>query len=147
MWITSPLSPCVGPVLDLALDLGADGMPFGESLPRVLEGLLEAERDAALGRVHFEHLDVIGPVAAVGDPQEASVGRERAPGREVADHRLAAHRMQNPPVGRDPQRGADAAFFEVAGERHPARDERGHSRRAHRPPPNASPHGLRAYTL
>src|SRR5271165_5115785 len=33
-------------------------MPLGKSLPWVLQGLLEAERDAALGRVDLEHLDL-----------------------------------------------------------------------------------------
>ena len=46
----------LGLVLDLALDGRADRMLLREGLPRVLQRLLEAERDAALGRVDLEHL-------------------------------------------------------------------------------------------
>src|SRR5690606_36617509 len=45
----------LGLVLDLALDHGADRMVALEGFPRVLERLLEAERDAALDRVDLEH--------------------------------------------------------------------------------------------
>ena len=45
----------LGLVLDLALDLAADRMVAREGLPRVLQRLLEAERDAALGRIDLEH--------------------------------------------------------------------------------------------
>ena len=48
----------LGLVLDLALDGRADRMPLGEGLPGVLQRLLEAERDAALGGVDLEHLDL-----------------------------------------------------------------------------------------
>jgi hypothetical protein len=45
----------LGLVLDLALDDRADRMVAGEGLPRILQRLLEAERDAALGRIDLEH--------------------------------------------------------------------------------------------
>ena len=45
-----------GLVLDLAFDVGADRMLLGEGFPGVLQGLLEAERNAALGRIDFQHL-------------------------------------------------------------------------------------------
>ena len=45
----------LGLVLDLALDRGCRPDGCGEGLPRVLERLLEAERDAALGRIDLEH--------------------------------------------------------------------------------------------
>ena len=48
----------LGLVLDLALDGRADRVLLGEGFPRVLQGLLEAERDAALGGVDLEHLDL-----------------------------------------------------------------------------------------
>src|SRR5208337_328551 len=48
----------LGLVLDLALDHRTHRMLLREGLPRVLQGLLEAERDAALGGVDFEHLDL-----------------------------------------------------------------------------------------
>jgi hypothetical protein len=38
-----------GDVLDFAFDDGADRVGFGEDFPRVAHGLLQAERDAALG--------------------------------------------------------------------------------------------------
>ncbi len=38
----------LGLVLDLALDGRTDGVTFSEIVPRIGEGLLEAERDAAL---------------------------------------------------------------------------------------------------
>ena len=46
-----------GDVLDLALDLGADRELAQEAIPRIGHGLLEAERDAALGGVDIEHHD------------------------------------------------------------------------------------------
>src|SRR5690606_29136364 len=45
----------LGLVLDLALDLAADRMVALEGFPRILERLLEAERDAALGRIDLQH--------------------------------------------------------------------------------------------
>src|SRR5690606_32004849 len=45
----------LGLVLDLALDDRTRRMVAGEGLPRVLQRLLEAERDAALLRVDLEH--------------------------------------------------------------------------------------------
>jgi hypothetical protein len=45
-----------GLVLDFAFDFGADRELFCERIPRVLQGLLEAERDAALDRVDFQHI-------------------------------------------------------------------------------------------
>src|ERR1700733_14250145 len=50
--------PELGLVLDLALDNRADRMLLRESLPRVLQRLLEAKRDAALGGVDLEHLNL-----------------------------------------------------------------------------------------
>src|SRR6185312_13328981 len=52
----------LGDVLDLALELGIDREPVGELVPRILETLLEAERDAALVRIDIEHhhLDLLG---------------------------------------------------------------------------------------
>src|SRR3984957_13295926 len=50
--------PELGLVLDLALDARADRMPFRESLPWVLQRLLEAKRNAALGGVDLEHLNL-----------------------------------------------------------------------------------------
>ena len=52
----------LGLVLDLALDLRADRMGAREGFPRILERLLEAERDAALGRIDLEHhhVDFLG---------------------------------------------------------------------------------------
>src|SRR5690606_13949021 len=47
-----------GLVLDLALDNRADRMVAGESFPRILQRLLEAERDAALDRIDLEHDDL-----------------------------------------------------------------------------------------
>ncbi len=44
----------LGGVLDLALDLGADRMLVGESVPRIGLRLLEAQRDAALLLVDLE---------------------------------------------------------------------------------------------
>jgi hypothetical protein len=44
----------LGLVLDLALDLGADRMGLREGFPWVLQGLLEAQRDAALDGIDFE---------------------------------------------------------------------------------------------
>src|SRR6185437_9780730 len=51
----------LGLVLDLALDDRADRMLLRESLPRVLQRLLETERDAALGGVDLEdlHFDLL----------------------------------------------------------------------------------------
>ena len=46
----------LGLVLDLALDGRADRVLLGEGLPRVLQGLLEAQRDAALVGIDLEHL-------------------------------------------------------------------------------------------
>ena len=40
----------LGDVLDLALELGADRMLGDEAFPRIGQGLLEAEADAALLR-------------------------------------------------------------------------------------------------
>ena len=48
----------LGLVLDLALDGRADGMLLDERFPRVLQRLLEAERDAALGGIDLEHLNL-----------------------------------------------------------------------------------------
>ncbi len=48
----------LGLVLDLALDLGAGRVLLGEGLPRVLQGLLETERDAALDRIDLQDLDL-----------------------------------------------------------------------------------------
>ena len=48
----------LGRVLDLALDDGADRMRLGEDLPRIALRLLEAEADAALVLVDFEHHDL-----------------------------------------------------------------------------------------
>ena len=45
----------LGDVPDLALELGADRMLLGEALPRIVHALLQAEADAALGRVDVEH--------------------------------------------------------------------------------------------
>src|SRR5690606_19049794 len=45
----------LGLILDFAFDFSAGRMREGECLPRVLEGLLEAERDTALGRIDFEN--------------------------------------------------------------------------------------------
>ena len=45
----------LGGVLDLAFDGRADRMGRDERLPRIAHGLLEAERDAALGRIDLEH--------------------------------------------------------------------------------------------
>ena len=50
--------PKLGLVLDLTLDDRADRMLLGEGLRRVLQGLLEAKRDAALGGVDLEHLNL-----------------------------------------------------------------------------------------
>jgi hypothetical protein len=47
----------LGLVLDFAFD-DADRVRCGEGFPRVVLRLLEAERDAALGAVDFEHHDV-----------------------------------------------------------------------------------------
>jgi hypothetical protein len=47
-----------GRVLDFAFHGRTDRVLFGESFPRVLLGLLEAERDAALVAVDFQHHDV-----------------------------------------------------------------------------------------
>ena len=51
----------LGLVLDLALDLGTDRVLLGEGLPRVLQRLLEAERDAALDRIDLQddHLHLL----------------------------------------------------------------------------------------
>src|SRR5882762_5831103 len=46
----------LGLVLDLAFDGRTDREFFDENLPGVAHGLLETERDAALDRIHFEHL-------------------------------------------------------------------------------------------
>src|SRR5882724_9985700 len=46
----------LGLVLDLAFDGRADREFFDENFPGVAHGLLEPERDAALDRIHFEHL-------------------------------------------------------------------------------------------
>ena len=48
----------LGLVLDLALDSRADRMLLGEGFPRVLQRLLEAKRNAALGGVDLEHLNL-----------------------------------------------------------------------------------------
>ncbi|EBA07376.1 hypothetical protein SSE37_21295 [Sagittula stellata E-37] len=48
----------LGDVLDLALDLRALGVRFGEHFPRVAHGLLETQRHATLGRVDFQHHDI-----------------------------------------------------------------------------------------
>src|SRR5882757_6551586 len=48
--------PELGLVLDLALHGRADREFFDEDFPGVAHGLLETERDAALDRIHFEHL-------------------------------------------------------------------------------------------
>src|SRR5580704_895262 len=48
----------LGLVLDLALDHGARRIFLDEHFPRIAHGLLEAERDAALDRIDFEHLDL-----------------------------------------------------------------------------------------
>src|SRR3954451_9724415 len=45
-----------GLVLDLALDRRTGRVTFDEDLPRVAHGLLEAERDAALDGIDFQHL-------------------------------------------------------------------------------------------
>ena len=45
----------LGLVLDLALDRGADRILVGEGFPRIGEGLLQAERDAALVGIDLEH--------------------------------------------------------------------------------------------
>src|SRR5271168_907047 len=47
-----------GLVLDLALDRRADRMFLREGFPRILQGLLQAERDAALGGIDLEHLNL-----------------------------------------------------------------------------------------
>jgi hypothetical protein len=47
-----------GLVLDFAFDVGADGMLLGEGFPRILQGLLETERNAALDRIDFQNLNV-----------------------------------------------------------------------------------------
>src|SRR6187397_2573998 len=46
----------LGLVLDLAFDRGADRELLDEDFPGVAHGLLETERDAALDRIHLEHL-------------------------------------------------------------------------------------------
>src|SRR5581483_770840 len=46
----------LGLVLDLAFDDRTRRMLLDENLPRIAHGLLEAERDAALDRIDFEHL-------------------------------------------------------------------------------------------
>src|ERR1043165_615573 len=46
----------LGLVLDLALDFRARRIFLHEDLPRIADGLLEAERDAALDRIDFQHL-------------------------------------------------------------------------------------------
>src|SRR5262245_18199092 len=46
-----------GDVLDLALDVAAGRKLLGEHHPWIVEGLLQAERDAALDRIDLEHLD------------------------------------------------------------------------------------------
>src|SRR5215217_1371178 len=48
----------LGLVLHLALDRGADRVLLGEGLPRVLERLLQAQRDAALHLVDLEDHDL-----------------------------------------------------------------------------------------
>ena len=59
---TSPSRPDeqtkFGLVLDLALDRGSDWIFLGEGFPRILQGLLETERDAALGGIDLEHLNL-----------------------------------------------------------------------------------------
>src|SRR3954447_6939100 len=46
----------LGLVLDFALDRRTGRVTFDEDLPRVAHGLLEAERDAALDGIDFQHL-------------------------------------------------------------------------------------------
>ena len=46
----------LGDVADLALELGARRDCSAKALPRIGQALLEAERDAALGRIDLEHL-------------------------------------------------------------------------------------------
>src|SRR5262249_13469120 len=46
----------LGLVLDLALDRRTNRMLLDEDFPGIAHGLLEAERDAALDRIHFQHL-------------------------------------------------------------------------------------------
>ena len=46
----------LGLVLDLAFDRRAGRVLLDEDLPRIAHGLLEAERNAALDRVDFQHL-------------------------------------------------------------------------------------------
>ena len=48
----------LGLVLHLALDVGADRVLLGEGLPRVLERLLQAQRDAALHLIDLEDHDL-----------------------------------------------------------------------------------------
>src|SRR5690606_27743693 len=48
----------LGLVLDLALDDRAYGVVALEGFPRILQRLLESERNAALGRIDLEHDDV-----------------------------------------------------------------------------------------
>ena len=59
---TSPSRPMNRPNSVLFLTspstVDADRMLLGEGFPRVLQGLLEAERDAALGGVDLEHLNL-----------------------------------------------------------------------------------------
>ena len=100
----------LGLVLDLALDHRAGRMLLGEGLPRVLQGLLEAERDAALDRIDLEHLhldllrggddlagmDVLLGPRHLGDVDQALDARlqlhEGAVVGDVGDAALAASR-------------------------------------------------------
>ncbi len=47
----------LGLVLDFAFHDRAGGILLAEGFPRILQGLLETERDAALGGIHLEHLN------------------------------------------------------------------------------------------
>ena len=98
----------LGLVLDLALDRRTGGVLGGEGLPGVLQRLLEAQRNAALGGVDLEHLDLdllagrndlagmdvlLGP-RHLGDVDEAFDARlqldERAVVGDVGDAALEA---------------------------------------------------------